>query len=144
MLKIPEVVLVAGDITWTGFRPINTQRLHFALVGSMRRDEAGGNIANRPRRLGHQLANAITIVCHQLLARMWLLSVQHVFEEGGARAGGWRALDDVNDFMGFPYLGPGGDGARENLLELALGQVGHRHIRIDHHGKDDDGHLMVH
>lgn len=54
------------------------------------------------------------------------------------------ALDDANDFMWSANLVPGGDGARANLLELVLGQVGHRHIGIDHYGKDDHRHLMIH
>src|SRR5579871_4274321 len=54
VLKVPEVVLVAGNIAGARLGPINTQRFDLALIGPMRTDETGRNIADGARRLGHE------------------------------------------------------------------------------------------
>lgn len=66
-----------------------------------------------------------------------------VLEEGRARTRGGRPLNHINEFMGSTHLIPGGNLARENLLNLLLGQIGHPDIGVHDHSKDYDGHLMV-
>lgn len=62
MFKVPEVVLIARHIARAGLGPINTQRFDLPLVGPVRADEAGRNIADGARRLSYEGADPVAII----------------------------------------------------------------------------------
>src|SRR5262249_7494328 len=86
VLKVPELVAVAGDISGARLGAIDTQRLDLLTIDTVWTNEGGRNIADGPWGLRDDLADGIAVIFNKLPAGVRLLALHDVFEEGGPGA----------------------------------------------------------